>query len=811
MRPLRRVVALLLAAFSVVGSAAPSPARSEGIISRDDFPAGFVFGAGTSAYQWEGAAAEDGRTPSVWDTHARAHAHGGDDPVNGDVAADGYHKYKEDIKLMKETGLDAYRFSISWSRLIPRIQPHVTMFHYDLPQILEDEYDGWLSPQIIGDFTAYADVCFREFGDRVTNWTTLNEPNALVALGYDSGIGPPGRCSKPFGDCSRGNSVDEPYIVAHNCLLAHSSAVSLYKRKYQAKQKGLIGINLYIYNILPFTNSTEDIAATKRARAFYTGWFLDPLYHGDYPLLMKENTGSKLPIFSQNQSEQLINSVDFLGINYYKIIYVKDDPQNGPINKSDYVADMSAKAILASDSTTGFHVLGFGLQEELEYLKQSYGNPPICIHENGDDPVDGSVAADGYHKYKEDIKLMKETGLDAYRFSISWSRLIPNGRGEVNPKGLEYYNNLINELLDHGIQPHVTMFQYDLPLILEDEYDGWLSPQIIDDFTAYADVCFREFGDRVTNWTTLNEPNALVSLGYDAGIGPPGRCSKPFGDCSCGNSVDEPYIVAHNCLLAHSSAVSLYRRKYQAKQKGLIGMNIFIYDILPFTNSTEDKAAAKRAQAFYTGWFLDPLYFGDYPLVMKENTGSKLPKFSENQSEQLINSVDFLGINYYAIMHVKDNPHDAPSNRRDFMADMSAKAIFPSNSTTGFYVPGFGLQEVLEYLKQSYGNPPICIHENGYPMHQDVVFDDGPRVEFLSTHLRSLLVAVRNGSNTRGYFMWSLMDMYELLSVRDTYGLYYVDFADRDLKRYPRSSAIWYADFLKGTSDSRYTKGFSDH
>ncbi|KAF7036179.1 hypothetical protein CFC21_046919 [Triticum aestivum] len=199
---------------------------------------------------------------------------------------------------------------------------------------------------------------------------------------------------------------------------------------------------------------------------------------------------------------------------------------------------------------------------------------------------------------------MKETGLDAYRFSISWSRLIPNGRGEINPKGVEYYNNLINELLDHGIQPHATIFQYDLPQILEDEYGGWLSPQIIGDFTAYADVCFREFGDRVTNWTTLNEPNALVSLGYDAGIGPPGRCSKPFGfaNCSFGDSVNEPYIVARNCLLAHSSAVSLYRRKYQAKQQGLIGMNIFINNILPYTNSTEDIAAAKRAQAFYTGW-----------------------------------------------------------------------------------------------------------------------------------------------------------------------------------------------------------------
>ncbi|KAL6849894.1 hypothetical protein ACP4OV_020521 [Aristida adscensionis] len=403
---------------------------------------------------------------------------------------------------------------------------------------------------------------------------------------------------------------------------------------------------------------------------------------------------------------------------------------------------------------------------------------------------------------KEDVKLMKEMGLDAYRFSISWPRLIPNGRGEVNPKGLEYYNNLINELLDQGIEPHITLFQYDLPQVLEDEYKGWLSPQIIADFTAYADVCFREFGDRVRHWTTLNEPNALAILGYDAGLGPPGRCSEPFGNCSKGNSVAEPYIVAHHCLLAHSSAASLYKRTYQEKQHGFIGMNIFMYEFLPYTNSTEDMTATERARAFYIGWFLDPLCYGDYPIIMKNNTGFKLPKFSSNQSELLINSIDFVGINYYAIMFVKGDPEAAPSNRRDFLADNLLRHYVNNSTTQGatqFYMPAYGLQRLLKYLKQSYGNPPIYIYENGYPMSQDVIFDDGPRVEFLSENIRSLLDSVRNGSNVKGYFVWSLMDLYELLGgFSTTYGLYYVDFADKDLKRYPRSSAVWYAEFLKG-------------
>ncbi|TVU36579.1 hypothetical protein EJB05_18517 [Eragrostis curvula] len=149
------------------------------------------------------------------------------------------------------------------------------------------------------------------------------------------------------------------------------------------------------------------------------------------------------------------------------------------------------------------------------------------------DKSNGDVAADGYHKYKDDVKLIAETGLEAYRFSISWSRLIPNGRGAVNPKGLQYYNNLIDELVRHGVQIHVMLYQLDLPQVLEDEYGGWLSPRVVEDFTAYADVCFREFGDRVLYWTTLDEVNIAATASYDTGQFPPGRCSDPFGITKC--------------------------------------------------------------------------------------------------------------------------------------------------------------------------------------------------------------------------------------------------------------------------------------
>ncbi|KAF7039656.1 hypothetical protein CFC21_049615 [Triticum aestivum] len=287
------------------------------------------------------------------------------------------------------------------------------------------------------------------------------------------------------------------------------------------------------------------------------------------------------------------------------------------------------------------------------------------------DKSTGDVAADGYHKYKDDVKLMVDTNLEAYRFSISWSRLIPNGRGAVNPKGLEYYNNLINELVQHGIQVHVMLSHLDFPQVLDDEYAGWLSPKIVEDFTAFADVCFREFGDRVSYWTTIDEPNVSALGSYDNALFAPGRCSNPFGitNCTVGNSTVEPYIAAHNMILAHASATRLYREKYQAAQKGGVGINVYSSWSYPMTNSDVDVEAAKRYLDFVFGWILEPLVSGDYPDVMKKNVGSRLPSFTKSQSQVVKGTVDFIGINHYYSMYVNDRPLD--KGTRDYSADMS--------------------------------------------------------------------------------------------------------------------------------------------
>ncbi|RCV27828.1 hypothetical protein SETIT_5G356800v2, partial [Setaria italica] len=276
------------------------------------------------------------------------------------------------------------------------------------------------------------------------------------------------------------------------------------------------------------------------------------------------------------------------------------------------------------------------------------------------DKSNGDIAADGYHKYKSGESLPSKRMVvpavahSPNRFSISWSRLIPKGRGAINPKGLQYYNNLIDELVRHGVQVHVMIYQLDLPQVLEDEYGGWLNPRIV----TLATGC--------QYWTTLDEVNVAALGSYDVVQIPPGRCSDPFRvtKCTVGNSSVEPYIAAHNMLLALASASRLYRGKYQmsnlAIQKGVVGINIYTMGLpmwpYPLTNSTADLEAAQRFRDFYLGWILEPIVFGDYPRAMKKNVGSRLPSFTKVQSEAIRGTIDFIGINHYYSFYVNDHP-----------------------------------------------------------------------------------------------------------------------------------------------------------
>ncbi|KAL9227321.1 hypothetical protein vseg_003022 [Gypsophila vaccaria] len=395
---------------------------------------------------------------------------------------------------------------------------------------------------------------------------------------------------------------------------------------------------------------------------------------------------------------------------------------------------------------------------------------------------DLSKGIEGYYKYKEDVQLMVETGLDAYRFSISWSRLIPGGTGPVNPKGLQYYNGLIDELLKNGIQPHITLLHFDIPDALMAAYNGLKGHQFVEDFTAFADVCFKEFGDRVLYWTTINEANNFACLTLDEGSFTPST---------------EPYIRGHHIVLAHASAVKLYREKYKETQRGYIGLNLCASWYFPETDDEEDKLAAQRAIDFQIGWTMYPLITGEYPETLKKLLGERLPSFTNEESKFVKDSFDFIGINCYVGTAVKNDPDSCNSTRKTVLTDMAAK-LTPKGELGGAYMKG-----LLEYFKRDYGNPPIYIQENGYWTPRELGVNDAARIEYHKASIASMLDAMKDGSNVKGYFQWSFLDLLEVF--RFSYGLYHVDLEDPNRERRPKASAVWYSNFLKGRPTSNGT------
>ncbi|CAN1263546.1 Beta-glucosidase 24 [Linum perenne] len=344
------------------------------------------------------------------------------------------------------------------------------------------------------------------------------------------------------------------------------------------------------------------------------------------------------------------------------------------------------------------------------------------------DGSNGDLAVDQYHRYKEDVAIMKKTGLNSYRFSISWPRILPNGKASegVNKEGIAYYNNLIDELLANGIKPMITLFHWDIPQSLEDEYGGFLSSKVVKDFGDYANVCFNYFGDRVKYWITLNQPLGYSVGGYGIGQLAPGRCSEWMNmNCTIGDSATEPYIVGHNMLLAHAAVVNLYRHKYHATQKGVVGISQVAQWSIPLSNSKEDYDAAQRSNDFVIGWFMEPLVTGKYPASMKALVGNRLPKFSKKESKMLKGSFDFVGLNYYTSMYVTSGSPPSNPMFASFFTDSRTNSSFvrngvpigPLQAGTRQYIYAKGFREVVLYIKEKYNNPIIYITENGEPFY----------------------------------------------------------------------------------------------
>ncbi|KAJ0037375.1 hypothetical protein Pint_24090 [Pistacia integerrima] len=425
------------------------------------------------------------------------------------------------------------------------------------------------------------------------------------------------------------------------------------------------------------------------------------------------------------------------------------------------------------------------------------------------DKSNGDAADDFYHRYKEDIKLMKTIGLDSFRFSLSWSRILPKGKlsGGVNPLGVKFYNNLINELLANGIKPFVTLFHFDTPQALEDEYGSLLSVKIVDDYLEYVDFCFKTFGDRVKLWVTMNEPNGFVVDGYNGGSFAPGRCSNYVGTCPAGDSATEPYIATHHLLLCHAAAVKLYRKKYKPFQKGEIGITIVTNWYIAKFNTTSSHRAASRAMDFLFGWFVNPITFGEYPKSMQSIVGRRLPKFTEAQSKMLKGSFDFLAVNYYTTNYA-DNDLSFNGFNLSYTADRQANLttekngvpIGTSTSLSWLFIHPKGLQEFLLYIKEHYNNPVIYITENGMADNASLplkdALNDKLRIAYHHDHLIHLLKSIKDGVRVKGYYIWSFFDDFEWdagYTVR--FGITYVDYKN-NLRRHLKSSAYWFKKFL---------------
>ena len=407
----------------------------------------------------------------------------------------------------------------------------------------------------------------------------------------------------------------------------------------------------------------------------------------------------------------------------------------------------------------------------------------------------GEVAIDHYHKYKEDVALMKAQGFKAYRFSIAWPRVMPNGHGAVNEAGIEFYNNLIDELLANDITPWVTLYHWDLPLVLQVEEDGWLNRGIADHFEAYARLCFERFGDRVKNWITFNEPWVVSILGYGHGNFAPGRKSNT-----------EPYIAAHNILRSHGQAVKVYRDEF-SHQNGSIGITNNCDWREPLTDKPEDVEAAERALLFFLGWFADPIYKGDYPAVMRERLGDRLPQFTEEEKALILNSSDFFGLNHYTTMYAADaNPDEIQNDIKgnggmseDQGVSLSQNPDWPLTAMDWAVVP-WGCQKLLEWISERYDKPTIYITENGFACNDtDIngeIDDSQTRLDYYRQYLSACQQAIDNGVDLKGYFAWSLFDNFEWAhGYSGRFGINWIDFDT--LERKPKASAKWFTEVIE--------------
>jgi beta-glucosidase len=425
--------------------------------------------------------------------------------------------------------------------------------------------------------------------------------------------------------------------------------------------------------------------------------------------------------------------------------------------------------------------------------------------------IDGSspaIATRAYDLYRQDVQLLKHLGVNSYRFSLAWSRIIPLGGKDdpVNQAGLDYYSRLVDDLLANNITPFVTLFHWDTPQALEDRYGGMLNQaKYTVDFERYARVCFTALGDRVKHWITYNEPGLYTVAGYAEGIHAPGRSSLP-GRNDLGNSSTEPFTVAHTELVSHAHAVDIYRREFKPTQKGVIGITLHGNYSAPYDkNDPADVCAAQRALEFEIGWFADPIYGnGDYPPSMREQLGHRLPTFTAEEKALVKGSSDFYGMNSYTTFYVqhRDSPADLNDNKGNIIShDTNLDGVSRGKETDTAWLRSnpAGFHLLLHWIYSRY-RTPIYITENGTtakgendwsPSSSSKVLNDTFRQQFFEGYIGAVAKAVKEGVDIRSYFAWTFTDNWEWSAgYTDRFGSTWVDFESDGKERYPKKSAL---------------------
>ena len=405
---------------------------------------------------------------------------------------------------------------------------------------------------------------------------------------------------------------------------------------------------------------------------------------------------------------------------------------------------------------------------------QRFTHTPNLVHD-GDT---GDVACDHYRRYADDVALMRQLGLNAYRFSMSWSRILPQGRGRVNARGLDFYERLVDALLDAKIQPMVTLFHWDLPTALDD-LGGWLNPDIAAWFADYAAIVFRRLDDRVKLWATLNEPWVVADGGYLHGALAPGHRNR-----------FEAPIASHHLLRAHGAAVKAYR----AEGRHQVGLVVNLEPKYPASDDPADCAAVARADAYMNRQYLDPVFLGTYPEELGVIFGEAWPVWPAEDYALISQPLDFLGVNYYTRNVTRADPHAWP---------LQASPVRQKRATyteTGWEVFAQGLTDCLVWVRTRYGNPVVYVTENGAaffdpPRAENNHVTDPLRVDYLDKHVRAIHAAMARGVDLRGYFVWSLLDNFEWsLGYSKRFGIVHVDFETQ--VRTPKDSARFYSKVI---------------